>query len=164
MKKMILLSFCIIGFALNSQAQNIADHALGLRLGDNNGVGTEISYQHALSENNRLELDLGWSSRGEYDAFRLTGLYDWVWNIDGGFNWYAGFGAGIGSVDINHNEKFDNNDEDGLFVTAAGNIGIEYDFDFPLLISLDFRPEIGLVNYYGDDLGFDVALGLRYQF
>ncbi|WP_029033012.1 hypothetical protein [Salinimicrobium terrae] len=160
MKKIVLLALCIFGFTLSSQAQTIADHALGLRLGDNNGVGTEISYQHGLSENNRLEFDLGWSSRGEYDAFRLTGLHHWVWNIEGGFNWYAGFGAGVGSVEVDDND----NDDDGLFVTAAGNIGIEYDFDFPLLISLDFRPEIGLVNYYGDDLGFDVALGLRYQF
>ncbi len=160
MKKIVLLTLCIFGFTLNSQAQNIADHALGLRLGDNNGVGTEVSYQHGLSENNRLELDLGWSSRGEYDAFRLTGIYQWLWNIEGGFNWYAGVGAGIGSVDVNDHDH----DDDGLFITAAGNIGIEYDFDFPLLLSLDFRPEVGLVNYYGDDLGFDVALGIRYQF
>ncbi|MGI0106492.1 hypothetical protein [Salinimicrobium sp. WS361] len=161
MKKIVLLTLCIFGFSLSSQAQNIADHALGLRLGDNNGVGTEISYQHGLSENNRLELDLGWSSRGEYDAFRLTGIYQWLWNIEGGFNWYAGVGAGVGSVDVNDH---DHDDDDGLFVTAAGNIGVEYDFDFPLLLSLDFRPEVGLVNYYGDDLGFDIALGIRYQF
>ena len=158
MKKLILLTFCIMGFAFNSQAQNIADHALGLRLGGSNGVGTEISYQHGLSENNRLELDLGWSNREDNDAFRLTGLYQWVWNIEGGFNWYAGFGAGIGSISSN------NNDADGLFITGAGNIGIEYDFDFPLLLSLDFRPEIGIVNGYDEDLGFDLALGIRYQF
>jgi hypothetical protein len=162
MKKIVLLTLCIFGFSLSSQAQNIADHALGLRLGDNNGIGTEISYQHGLSENNRLELDLGWSNRGEYDAFRLTGIYQWLWNIEGGFNWYAGVGAGLGSVDVNDHDHDD--DDDGLFVTAAGNIGIEYDFDFPLLLSLDFRPEVGLVNYYGDDLGFDIALGIRYQF
>ena len=159
MKKLILLSFCLFGFTFSSQAQNIAENALGLRLGDNNGVGTEISYQHFLGGNNRLEADLGWSNRGDYDAFRLTGLYQWVWNLEDGLNWYAGAGAGLGSVDATHN-----NDDDGLFVTAAGNIGLEYDFDFPLLLSLDFRPEIGLVNYYGDDLGFDIALGIRYQF
>ena len=160
MKKLILLSFCLFGFAWSSQAQSIADNALGLRLGDNNGVGTEISYQHFLGGNNRLEADLGWSSRGDYDAFRLTGLYQWLWNLDGGLNWYAGLGAGLGSVDTKNRHS----EDDGLFVTAAGDIGLEYDFDFPLLLSLDFRPEIGLVNYYGDDLGFDIALGIRYQF
>ncbi|MEG9326668.1 hypothetical protein V6B16_01870 [Salinimicrobium catena] len=156
MKKLILLAICLLGFTFSSKAQSIADHALGLRLGDNNGLGTEISYQHGLSENNRLELDLGWRSHDNADAFKLTGLYQWVWNIDGGFNWYVGAGGGIGSVDI------DNGDSD-FFALVAGDVGIEYDFDIPLLISLDFRPEIGFVDYY-DDLDFDIALGIRYQF
>lgn len=163
MKKLILTVLCIFGLTLSSQAQSIADNALGLRLGGSDGVGTEISYQRALSENNRLELDLGWRNGRHYDAFKLTGLYHWVWNLDGGFNWYAGFGAGIGSVDGNDDDHWDN-DDDGLFVNAAGNIGIEYDFDFPLLLSLDFRPEFGVINYYGDDVDFDLALGIRYQF
>lgn len=155
MKKIVLLTLCIFGFTLSSQAQSIADHALGLRLGDNDGFGTEISYQHGLTENNRLELDLGWRSRNDLDAFRLTGLYQWVWNLEGGFNWYAGAGGGIGSVDTGDDSEF--------FVLVAGDVGIEYDFDFPLLLSLDFRPEIGF-NDYNDDLGFDIALGIRYQF
>ena len=156
MKKLLLLSLCIFGFSIQSQAQEIADNAIGLRFGGSDGVGTEISYQAALGGNNRLELDLGWSNRNDVDAFRLTGIYQWLWNIEGGFNWYLGAGAGLGTVDT-----VEDND---VFLTAAGNIGIEYDFDFPLLISLDFRPEIGLANYYGDDLGFDLALGIRYQF
>ena len=162
MKKIVLLTLCIFGLTLSSQAQSIADNALGLRLGGSDGVGTEISYQRALSENNRLELDLGWRNGNNYDAFKLTGLYHWVWNIEGGFNWYAGFGAGIGSVDGN-NDDFDD-DDNGLFVNAAGNVGIEYDFDFPLLLSLDFRPEFGVINSYGDEVDFDIALGIRYQF
>lgn len=156
MKKLLLLAVCVFGFAIQSQAQAIADNALGLRLGGSNGLGTEISYQKGLSDNNRLELDLGWSNREDSDAFRLTGIYQWLWNIEGGFNWYAGAGAAVGSV------EFEGNND--VFLTAAGNIGIEYDFDFPLLLSLDFRPEIGIANYYGEDLGFDLALGIRYQF
>ncbi|WP_029036069.1 hypothetical protein [Salinimicrobium xinjiangense] len=163
MKKLVLLALCMFGFTLSSQAQTIADNALGLRLGGSDGVGTEISYQRGLSENNRLELDLGWRNGRYYDAFKLTGIYQWVWNIEGGFNWYAGFGAGIGSVDGNEDHR-DWNDDDGLFITAAGNVGIEYNFDFPLLLSLDFRPEFGVINAYGDDVDFDIALGIRYQF
>ena len=54
----------------------------------------------------------------------------------------------------------------GLFAFAAGDVGIEYNFDFPLLISLDFRPEIGFVGYrdFSDNFDFDIALGIRYQF
>lgn len=161
MKKLILLTICLVGFGISSQAQSIANHALGLRLGDNDGFGTEISYQNALGENNRLELDLGWRDSEHYDGFKLTGLYQWVWNIDGGFNWYVGAGAGIGSRDFDNDH--DHHDDGDFFAVIAGDIGIEYDFDFPLLLSLDFRPEIGLDDY-NDDLGFDIALGIRYQF
>lgn len=161
MKKLVLLITCVFAFTLTSQSQTIADNALGLRLGGSDGVGTEISYQRGLSENHRLELDLGWRNGKNYDAFKLTGLHQWVWNIESGFNWFAGVGAGLGSVD--GNDDF-NDDDNGIFVTAAGNVGIEYNFDFPLLLSLDFRPELGVINSYGDDLEFDIALGIRYQF
>ena len=122
----------------------------------------EISYQHELGEMTRLELDLGFRSNKNSDAFKLTGIHQWVWNIDGGFNWYAGLGAGIGSW--NAGNDYTGNDEDGIFINADGNVGIEYDFDIPLLISLDFRPEFGLVGDYGKDTDLDIALSLRYQF
>jgi hypothetical protein len=44
------------------------------------------------------------------------------------------------------------------------DIGIEYNFDIPLLISLDFRPEFGGNGYYKNNYGSDIALGLKYQF
>ena len=162
MKKLILLTICLIGFTFTSQAQSIADHALGLRLGSSGGFGREISYQHGLGDNNRLEVDLGWRDHKYGEAYKLTGIYQWVWNLEGGFNWYAGVGAALGSV--NGDDDDWDNDDDGLFINAAGNIGIEYDFDFPLLLSLDFRPEIGIVNNYSNNDDFDVALGVRYQF
>ena len=163
MKKLFLLSLALIGFAMTSNAQAIADNALGLRLGDSDGFGAEISYQRALGDNNRLELDLGWRSGKQngfdYDGFKLAGLYQWVFPLDQGFNWYVGAGGGLGSFDANSSTG--NNNE--TFFFAAGDIGIEYDFDIPLLISLDFRPEIGFGDV-NDDLDFDIALGIRYQF
>lgn len=163
MKKLLLFSVVLLGFAFTSNAQDIANNALGLRLGDSNGVGAEISYQHALGSNNRLEVDLGWRDGKNYDGFKLAGLYQWVWNIDGGFNWYAGVGGGLGSFGYDDNNGNDYND---TFIFAAGDIGIEYNFDIPLLISLDFRPEIGFGDetYDNNDLDFDIALGIRYQF
>lgn len=163
MKKLLLFSVVLLGFAFTSNAQDIANNALGLRLGDSNGVGAEISYQYALGSNNRLEVDLGWRDGKNYDGFKLAGLYQWVWNIDGGFNWYAGVGGGLGSFGYDDNNGNDYND---TFIFAAGDIGIEYNFDIPLLISLDFRPEIGFGDetYDNNDLDFDIALGIRYQF
>ncbi|MFT5964351.1 MAG: opacity protein-like surface antigen [Flavobacterium sp.] len=167
MKKIVLSAFMLIGLAFSAQAQDISKNALGLRFGDNGGFGGELSYQRALSSNNRLELDLGWRNRSNFsnnayddDAIKLTGLYQWVWNIDSGFNWYAGVGGGLGSYSYDNNGSSYND----TFVFAAGDIGIEYNFDIPLLISLDFRPEIGGNGYYNNNYGSDIALGLRYQF
>ncbi len=36
-------------------------------------------------------------------AFKLTGLYQWVFPLDGDFNWYVGAGGGIGSFSGNKN-------------------------------------------------------------
>ncbi len=152
-----------MGLAFSTQAQEISKNALGLRLGDNDGFGGEISYQRGLSDNNRLELDLGWRNSRNVDAFKLTGLYQWVWNIDGGFNWYAGVGGGVGSWSIDNND-FDDN---GTFAFVAGDLGIEYGFDeVPILLSLDIRPELyfNSDDFRNDNFGPDIALGIKFQF
>lgn len=158
MKKYFLFAFAIFGFATLTYGQDIADNAIGLRLGDSDGFGAEISYQRALGDNNRLEVDLGWRTGSAYNGFKLAGLYQWVWVLDGDFNWYAGVGGGVGSY------SFDNNMiDDETFVFAAGDIGVEYNFDIPLQLALDFRPELGFGDYR-DDLDFDIALSVRYRF
>ncbi len=143
-------------FILSASAQDISKNALGLRIGDNDGFGGEVSYQRYLNDNNRLEFDLGWRDNNNIEAFKLVGLYQWVMPIDTNFNWYVGAGGGVGS--------FDAGEVDGTFGLVAGDIGIEYNFDIPLLISLDFRPELGFNDDFSDDVDFDIALGLRYQF
>jgi len=161
MRKLILTTVVIISGLFCVQAQKISDNALGLRLGDNDGFGGEISYQKAFKANNRLEFDLGWRNSKDVDAIKLVGLYQWVWNIDGGFNWYAGAGAGLGTWSYNIN----GNKDSGVYALAAGDIGIEYNFDFPLQISLDFRPELYLNSndWRSDSFGPDIALGIRYK-
>jgi hypothetical protein len=160
MKKLILTTFAIFTGLAFINAQEIADNAIGLRLGDSDGFGTEVSYQRALGGNNRLEVDLGWRSGQSYDGFKLTGLYQWVWELDGSFNWYAGVGGGLGSYSFDNNNG---NDFNETFAFVAGDIGIEYSFDIPLMLSLDFRPELGFGDF-NDDLDFDIAFGIRYQF
>jgi len=160
MKKLVLLVIVSLSFGTMVYSQSISDNALGLRLGDSGGFGAEISYQRAFGDNNRGEFDLGWRTGNNFSGFKLAGLYQWVWQIDGGFNWYAGVGGGLGSFSFDNGPFRDTTD---TFIFAAGDIGIEYDFDFPLLISLDFRPEFGFGNI-NDDLDFDIALGVRYQF
>lgn len=169
MKIIKLLTALVFFIGLSATCQEISDHAIGLRLGDSDGFGAEISYQKSIGRYNRFELDLGFRDHRAYDAFKVAGIYQIIHNIDGIVNWYYGGGAGAGSV------KFDPipgnlgpaiEPEGGLFVFAAGDVGIECNFDMPLLLSLDFRPEIGVLGYgnFGDRFDFDIALGIRYQF
>ncbi len=171
MKKLILSACILLATAFAAQAQEISKNALGLRIGDNDGFGGEISYQRGIGDNNRLEFDLGWRDNRDYDGVKLVGLYQWVWNIDGGFNWYAGVGAGVGTWeykrDLPAGWKYD---DGGTFLLLAGDIGIEYVFDIPLQISLDLRPELYFADSRNDfdngynSFGPDIALGIRYLF
>jgi len=158
-----LLLACL--FTITIGAQEISDNALGLRLGDSDGFGAEISYQRLLSRYHRLELNLGWRDSREYDAFKVTGLYEWVRHIDGNFNWFYGAGAGFGSSSFEPIPG-DVTPDGGFFILVAGNVGVEYNFDIPLLLSFDLRPELGILGYndFSDNFDFDIALGIRYQF
>ena len=167
MKKIFLIAVAFVGSTMFMNAQDIADNAIGLRIGDSDGFGAEVSYQLGLSDSNRLELDLGLRSGSNYNGFKIAGIYQWVWNIDGGFNWYAGPGAGLANYGYSYRDV-DNKKvkENQTFVFIGGDIGIEYIFDIPLMLSLDFRPEFALGDstYRNDNLGFDIALGVRYRF
>jgi len=148
MKKILLTFGLLVTTILSMHAQDISENAIGLRFGGGNGAGGEISYQKALGSNNRLEIDLGLAN--EFANFKATGLYQWVWNLEDKFNWYAGFGGGIVSAS-------------DLGIYGSGVIGIEYNFDAPILLSIDYRPEIGIAGGL-DGLNSDVALSVRYQF
>jgi hypothetical protein len=50
MKKLFFTVFLTLGLVLSGQAQKISENALGLRLGDNDGFGAEVSYQRALAK------------------------------------------------------------------------------------------------------------------
>ncbi|MGJ8666610.1 MAG: hypothetical protein ACSHW7_09610 [Patiriisocius sp.] len=168
MKKAIVFLAIGLLFSTASIAQEISQNAIGIRIGDSDGFGAEANYQRAVgSNNNRLEFGLGIRDNRNFSAFKLVGLYEWVFNIDGGFNWYVGPGAGIGQVNVRdgrfntNNGRFEDDNETFAFVAGVG--GIEYNFDFPLLLSLDIRPEFGFGDYR-DDLDLDIALSARYQF
>ena len=74
-----------------------------------------------------------------------------------GFGFYAGPGASVGLA-IGDNINY-------FALSAAGMVGIEYNFNFPLQISLDFRQHIGL-GFNGHGLWYpsSIGLGIRYQF
>ena len=159
MKKIIMILTLLVGLSSAISAQGDGK-AIGLRLGSGFGYGAEISYQQPLSKANRLELDLGLNTWG----FGLNGIYQWVWNLSElaeGFNWYAGIGAGIGTYNFGY--VGNPNGPSNFSIGALGQIGIEYKFEIPLTISLDYRPGIYFVpGIYSTYDG--ISLGARYRF
>ena len=141
--------------------------AVGARL----GYGAEFSYQHGFGESNMLELEVGVPA---FNGLEVAITYDWIdpfnapvpWDKRGEWHWYMGVGGALATGGWQFNNGF---------IGAAGRIGIEYDFWFPLQLSIDFRPTLGAVlagNGQGGvaaAFGWDVycgglGLGVRYKF
>lgn len=153
MKKIILVAALVLGFAAAAAAQ---PRAIGLR----GGYGVELSYQHNLGAN-FVEADLGLTG---FNALNVAATYNWMlaqpdWTNRGEWGVYAGPGAalGLGFGEVSH-----------LNVAVAGQVGLEYTFWFPLQLSIDLRPQLGLWTgggaagfYFG---GWCPALGVRYKF
>ena len=141
-------------------------------VGVNLGSGLGFSYQHGFGAANMLDVAVsvpvlgGWGIGGKV-------TYDWIdpfgatvpWNEKGEWHWYMGVGGSGGIYSFQ---------APNWYVGAAGHFGIEYDFWFPLQLSLDWRPTIGVVGYHGDNgggFGFNllglydgITLGVRYKF
>ena len=156
MKKTFIISILLFASYL-AQAQ-VNPHAIGIRLGGNGNInGAEVSYQHGLSERNRLEFDLGVGGNNNHARTSLIGVFHWDWNITKGLNWYVGPGVALGFHTYRDGGNYVN-------VGLGGQIGLEYDFNSigaPILISIDGRP---MWDFLGDvsGLGWGAALGVRY--
>lgn len=172
------LAFTSILAVSASYAQVISKNAIGVRLENHDGVGPQFTYQRAVSDNTRFEFDLGYGNYRYYDVIKFTTFYHWVFNINGGLNWFIGFGAGVGAVNADHDYysgKFKDYERDhsSIFFTGDGDIGLEYSFlkqGVPLQLALDLNPAIQFGNdYYGRyyhnrNFDVDVAFSVRYQF
>ncbi len=147
MKKIILVAAMICGFAIAASAQ---PKALGLRF----GYGAELSYQHNLNGANFIEADLG---LGEFKYFNAAVAYNFMiaqpsWTDRGEWGFYAGPGIAIGASPETFN------------VGIAGQVGLEYTFHFPLQLSVDLRPQLGVVNQAFGIWGWYPHLSIRYRF
>jgi hypothetical protein len=156
MKKILLGIALLWSVVIAVSAQ---PRAIGGRLGGN----VEFSYQHQLGEN-MIDATAGLWVIG-YKSLGVTAVYDWVfpirsWQHKGEWNWYGGPGAGLGIV-------FGKNISIPVSLDIGGEIGIEYQFWFPLNLSLDYRPMINLLGFK-DNIWWgnfrSVALGIRYRF
>ena len=157
MKKKI--TTVLLGLLLCTAAHSQVDrHALGLRIGGGESFGAEVSYMHGLNRLNRIEADLGIGGNSHYTRLGIAGSYQWVWTIDKGLNWYVGPGAGIS---INNGKK---HRDDYVGLAVGGQIGLGYNFNIPLQLTLDVRPMWNYVTDDDDDFGWGLALGIRYRY
>ena len=163
MKKIILIAALALGFTVAATAGNPIEKKFGGKsraLGLRGGYGVELSYQHSLGEN-FVEADLGLFGFG---AINAVATYNWMlaqpqWTSRGDWGFYAGPGVAVG---------FDfNSATAGVNVGAVGQIGLEYTFWFPLQLSIDIRPQLGVHIGNGDLFhvsGFYPTLAARYRF
>ena len=134
-------------------------------IGANIGYGIDLSYQHSLGEANMIDLSVNVPF---FEGIGATATYDWVnpfgavipWDYEGQWNWNLGVGAGLGIYGFK---------APAFYAGVVGHVGISYDFWFPMQLSLDYRPNIGIVG--GEGLTFNtsglysgITLGVRYLF
>lgn len=156
MKKIFVTLAIILGVTAAVVAQ---PRAIGARLGGD----MDFSYQHSLGDN-MLDLSAGIGIGHSSLAFGVAGAYDWLfpinsWDYAGDWTFYAGPAAGV-FVRTNIGKNFP------LEVCVGGQVGIEYAFDFPLNLSIDYRPLLNILGFTSGYWGHwgGLALGVRYRF
>ena len=163
MKKLLFVA--VLAFAsIMAYAQ---PRAIGARL----GYGAQFSYEHGLGSGNMVSLEVGVPG---FWGIEAACTYDWIdpfgatvpWNEKGEWHWYMGVGGSVAT----YGWAFNNG-----FIGACGRFGIEYDFWFPLQLSVDFRPTLGVMlagngnGGVGAAFAWDlyaaaIGLGIRYKF
>lgn len=155
MKKIIVIIALALGISAIAAAQPRAIGGRGL-------YGFEASYQHTLGGENFIEADLGLFS---FSVVNAVATYNFMiakpdWTPRGEWGFYAGPGASV-ALDF----------YGAAAVGLVGNVGLEYTFWFPLQLSVDLRPQVGVAfnkNAYEFNtlglLGFIPSIGVRYRF
>ena len=155
MRRFILILIAALASVFIASAQ---PKALGLRA----GMDCQLSYEHAVSLEDFVEADLGVEFIYGYAVgVNAAAAYNFMiaqpqWTDRGEWGFYAGPGAsvGLGLGEANY-----------LTLGAAGMVGLEYTFWFPLQLSVDFRQHIGFSR--GENplwTPSSIALSVRYRF
>ena len=144
MKKFIIVCAATL---LAVVAVNAQPRAIGGRV----AYGVGFSYQHSMGLDNMISVDVDFP--GYSGGIGVAATYDWIfpitaWTQKGEWNWYAGVGAGFGFAwpEVVKQEMAGiktRSSVGGFNIGVAGRIGVEYNFWFPLQLSVDWRPVIG---------------------
>lgn len=160
MKRILIAIFIALLTALSAQSQ---PKSFGLRLGND----CQLSYEHNIgADADFFEADLGMQFYFGYAAgLNAAAAYNFMiaqpkWTEKGQWGFYAGPAAKLGYVWI------------GGYLAVGAQIGLEYEFECPLQLSIDIRPVVGVamegksISLYAADalLGALPCLSVRYRF
>lgn len=161
MKRFIITISAALCFIAAASAQ---PRAIGARIG---ATGFDATYQHSMNSDQFIEgnigLDFGYNANGKA-GFKATAIYNFIWarpawTEKGSWALYAGPGVSIGGVNDMAVYKLGKERlgylDGGFMLSAALQVGLEYNFDFPLQLSVDIRPYIGL--HINDGEYYDVV-------
>lgn len=142
MKKILLTIFLLAGFIQLAQAQEI-----GIRFGDAFGGHYAVDGVFGLGQFSRIHADVSFGN----DGVGVEALWDFLYRpLGSGFDWYVGAGPSLYL-----------GDPFGLGV--SGEIGLEYHFDFPLALGLDWRPTFIILENTDFEAGW-FGFNIRYVF
>ncbi len=136
-KIIIVLCLLVSGTIANGQE-------IGVRFGDAIGGNVAVDMVLSIGDFSRVHADVSFGS-----GLGIEALYDMIYRPLGeaeGFYWYVGVGP---FIDI----------DDPFQMGVSGEIGLEYRFDFPLVIGADYRPSFRIVedtDFLWDGFGLNV--------
>ena len=166
MRRIIVIFSAVLCVAVTAGAQS---RALGVRFAGYSGM--EVSYEHVLGdEPNFLEAEVGINAHHSTVGFQVTGIYNWQisefdWTPRGDWSLYAGPGVSFGT---SAHKNDDSTYSTKGFIGITGQIGLEYEFWFPLQLSLDIRPVLGITKggFWDDGLTYGLlpTFSIRYCF
>ena len=174
----ILITLCIMAFAVSAYSQ---PRSAGIRLGV---TGVEADYHHSIKKNQFLECGLGmdWGVNAKgVPGMKATAIYNFIWanpawTDKGKWAIYSGPGLSMGYVHDNVHYKVEQEivhyNDGGFMLGICVQAGVEYTFWFPLQLSIDLRPNIGMhvsggprLGLYDNGLlGFSPHISARYCF
>ncbi len=126
LRKLFLIILLMIFLVPVSQGQ--ANWEMGVRFGDD----FALDFTVPLSKEPRLHGAVYFD-----ENIALGAYFDWMFALEGGpagLKFYPGVGPELYFHD------------DGLDIAAAGDFGVEYSFNFPLTVGLDWRPNMMITD------------------
>ena len=144
MKKFFLMAALMVA-TLSVSAQDY-NWAVGLRGGGFSGITAKKNLGSSAIE--------AGASFGIGNYLMVDGVYEWQQPVIGeGFHLYYGAGAYVGLAG------------NSFWLGAEGVVGLEYrlPINFPLAISLDYRPGLNILPGIGFN-AFNFGLGVKYCF